>query len=120
MVTPFGTKETNATCGGPAKVNFDVLWEMLFEPAIVELGYEAVRADADLGASIIRDMIERLALSDLVIADVTLSNANVFYEVGVRHAARESGCVLVGATWTKQPFDTQSFRHEPYELAGER
>ena len=36
--------------------------------------------------SIIRDMIERLALSDMVLADVSIPNANVFYEVGVRHA----------------------------------
>lgn len=120
MVTPFGTKETQLPAGrGPAKINFDLLWIRLFEPLITALGYEPVRADADLGASIIRDMIERLALSDLVLADVTLPNANVFYEVGVRHAACETGCVLVAAKWTRQPFDTQSMRYEPYELTTE-
>jgi hypothetical protein len=117
MVMPFGVKETH-TPGGPPKVNFDLLWEKVFKPLIEKLGYEPVRADVDLGASIIRDMIERLALSDLVLADVTIANANVFYEVGIRHAACESGCVLVAASWAKAPFDTQSMRREPFELAG--
>lgn len=117
MVMPFGIKETHSG-GAPSKVNFDRLWELLFRPLIERLGYEPVRADVDLGASIIRDMIERLALSDLVLADVTIPNANVFYEVGIRHAACESGCVLVAATWAKAPFDTQSMRHEPFALAG--
>jgi hypothetical protein len=117
MVMPFGVKETQ-TPGAPAKVNFDSLWTRVFKPVIEKLGYEPVRADVDLGASIIRDMIERLALSDLVLADVTIANANVFYEVGIRHAARESGCVLVAASWAKAPFDTQSMRREGFELAG--
>lgn len=119
MVTPFGVKDTHVTPGvGPAKVDFDQLWLKQFQPLIRDLGYEPVRADADLGASIIRDMIERLTLSDLVIADVSIQNANVFYEIGVRHAARDTGCVLVAAKWSRQPFDTQSMRYEPYELAG--
>jgi tetratricopeptide (TPR) repeat protein len=118
MVMPFGIKETHTT-GAPAKVNFDRLWNLLFKPLIEKLGYEPVRADVDLGTSIIRDMIERLALSDLVLADVTIANANVFYEVGIRHAACESGCVLLAASWAKAPFDTQSMRREPFELAGE-
>ena len=118
MVMPFGIKETQ-TLGAPLKVNFDRLWDKLFKPLIEKLGYEPVRADVDIGASIIRDMIERLELSDLVLADVTIANANVFYEVGIRHAACESGCVLLAAAWAKAPFDTQSMRREPFELAGE-
>lgn len=119
MVMPFGVKPTGvASAEAPAKVDFDLLWGSFFQPLITDLGYEPVRADAELGASIIREMIERLALSDLVLADVSLPNANVFYEVGIRHAACETGCVLVACNWAKQPFDTQSMRYEPYALAG--
>jgi hypothetical protein len=121
MVMPFGVKPTKVqAAGAPLQVNFDRVWNELFKPLISEdLNYEPVRADADLGASISREMIERLTLSDLVLADLTLPNANVFYEVGVRHAACEKGCVLVAADWARQPFDTQSMRHEKYALAGE-
>ena len=58
---------------------------------ITELGYESVRADQDTGASIILEMLERLFFSDLVVADLTIPNGNVYYEIGIRHASRETG-----------------------------
>ena len=67
MIMPYGTKDTQAPAGrGPARVDFDALWRLAFAPAIDTLGYEAIRADQDLGALIIQEMLERLALSDLV------------------------------------------------------
>src|SRR6218665_1580869 len=94
VVMPFGVKAVGQTEPNiPANVDFDALWERVYEPALRELGYEAVRADRDLGALIISEMIQRLAAADLVVADVTLPNANVYYEVGVRHAAQKRGCV---------------------------
>jgi hypothetical protein len=47
------------------------------KPVLAELGYQAVRADADVGAFVIAEMIQRLAVADLVLADVSLANANV-------------------------------------------
>jgi tetratricopeptide (TPR) repeat protein len=117
MVMPFGTKPTGAKDGeGPAEVDFDLLWEKALAPAIRALNYEAVRADEDLGALIINDMLERLTLADLVIADLTLSNANVYYEIGIRHGAKETGCVLISANWSKQLFDVAQMRQIRYPL----
>jgi tetratricopeptide (TPR) repeat protein len=117
MIMPYGTRETQAPAGkGPAKVSFDALWEKAFAPVIAGLGYEPIRADQDLGALIIQEMLERLALSDLVIADMTVPNGNVYYEVGVRHAARERGCVLIGADWSRPLFDVDQLRRVPYPL----
>jgi hypothetical protein len=36
------------------------------------------------------DMFQRLLTADLVIADISIQNANVYYELGVRHALRGS------------------------------
>ncbi|HZI08002.1 MAG TPA: TRAFs-binding domain-containing protein, partial [Archangium sp.] len=117
MVMPYGTQETNLPPGQqPQQLDFDRLWMLAFKPLLEELGYTAVRADQDLGASIIREMIERLALSDLVLADLSIPNANVFYEVGVRHAARARGCVLIAASWARHPFDTAQMRRVQYPL----
>jgi tetratricopeptide (TPR) repeat protein len=80
------------------------------------LGYDAIRADEDLGASIIADMLIRLTASDLVVADLSLANANVYYEVGVRHAARRPGCVLIAAEWASPQFDVEQIRRLPYPL----
>lgn len=117
MIMPFGVKPTHVTDGsGPNKIDFDALWHKALEPAIEQLGYMPVRADFDVGAMIITEMLERLALADLVIADVTIPNGNVYYEVGVRHAAKECGCILIAADWTKPLFDIAQMRRISYPM----
>src|SRR4051794_19731966 len=115
-IMPFRTKETAATPPAPAKVDFDALWEKALLPLIEQLGYQPVRADQDLGGMIIKEMLERLYFSDLVLADLTLPNGNVYYEVGIRHAAKKAGCVLIGADWSQQLFDLDQIRQAGYPL----
>ena len=61
-------------------------------------------------------MVERLYFADLVLADMTIPNGNVYYEVGVRHAAKRTGCVLLAADWSKQLFDVAQMRTVRYPL----
>jgi hypothetical protein len=49
---------------------------------IKDVGYDPVRADQDVGALIITQMIERLYFADLVLAEMAIPNGNVYYEVG--------------------------------------
>ena len=117
MVMPFGTKPVPGASGKqPSQIDFDALWEKALIPAIKGAGYDPVRADADVGALIIKDMLARLAWADVVVADLTLPNANVYYEVGVRHAARQKGCVLIAADWSRQMFDLEQMRSVRYPL----
>ena len=61
-------------------------------------------------------MLERLYFADLVLADMTIPNGNVYYEVGIRHAAQRTGCVLLAADWSKQLFDVVQMRTVRYPL----
>jgi hypothetical protein len=118
MVMPYGTKRTDATPGqGPTEINFDALWDRALRPAIEALGYDPVRADQDIGALIIHEMLERLYFSDLVLAEMTIPNGNVYYEVGIRHACKSTGCVLLAADWSRQLFDVAQMRTVRYPLA---
>ncbi len=120
VVMPFGKKATGSSSEGvPATVEFDTLWLNAFEPALRGLGYDAVRADQDTSALIIQEMLERLAASDLIVADLSIPNANVYYEVGFRHGIRETGCVLIAAEWAKPLFDMQQMRRLTYPLKDE-
>ena len=115
---PYGKKPTQAEAGrGVPEIDFNALWDRAFAPTILALGYEPVRADQDTGALIITQMIERLYFADLVLADMTIPNGNVYYEIGVRHAAKEVGCVLLAADWSKQLFDVAQARTIRYPLA---
>jgi Tetratricopeptide Repeats-Sensor len=118
-IMPYGTKATQQgeSSAAPARINFDRLWQAAIRPAIEALGYSPVRADEDLGALIIQEMIERLAISDLVIADVSIPNGNVYYEVGIRHAAKQQGCVMIAADWSTTLFDINQMRQIRYPLA---
>ena len=117
MVMPFGKKKTDAPTGqGVAEIDFDALWDKAFKPAIEKLGYDSVRADQDVGSLIINEMLERLYFSDLVLADMTIPNGNVYYEVGVRHACRDVGCVLLAPDWSKQLFYVAQMRTVRYPL----
>ena len=118
MVMPFGKKATGKSGErSPETVDFDELWHRVHKPVLEGLGYQAVRADCDVGAFVIAEMIQRLAVADLVLADISLANANVYYEVGVRHAAQERGCVLIAADWADPVFDLTQMRRLRYPLA---
>lgn len=117
MVMPFEKKKIDSDEPGvPSEVDFNALWANVHMPVLESLGYRPVRADADLGALIINQMVQRLAVADLVVADISLPNANVYYEIGVRHAARRDGCVLVGADWARLVFDLAQMRRLRYPL----
>lgn len=130
VVMPFGKKLTsnqplessasNATPIIPKVVDFTYLWEQGLRPALAELGCRAIRADVESGSVILSDMLQRLRYADLVVADVSIPNGNVYYEIGVRHAARETGCVLIGASWSSRLFDLDQVRTLRYSHTGEQ
>jgi hypothetical protein len=118
MIMPYGRKPTQVepSSNAPSEIDFNALWDKAFAPTIQSLGYDPVRADQDTGALIITQMIERLYFADLVLADMTIPNGNVYYEIGVRHAAKRNGCVLLAAEWSKQLFDVAQMRTVRYPL----
>jgi hypothetical protein len=118
MIMPYGRKATQGepSSNVPGEVDFDALWDRAFAPTIASLGYESVRADQDTGALIVNQMIERLYFADLVLADMTIPNGNVYYGVGLRHAAKKTGCVLLASDWSKQLFDAAQLRTLRYPM----
>jgi hypothetical protein len=117
VVMPFRERPIPEASGDiPKKVNFDRLWDSAIQPALQDLGYIAIRADFDCGSIIVKDMLERLAFADLVLADLSIPNGNVYYEVGVRHVAQRERCIHIAANWSKQLFDVDQMRCLRYEL----
>ena len=79
-----------------------------------------IRADEEkLGGIIHKAMFERLLVCDFAVADLTTSNANVMYELGVRHAARPRTTLTIYAESTPLPFDVRLLRTQPYSLGAE-
>lgn len=114
VLMPFG-KKPNAT---GSIIDFDAVYAKLIAPAIEQASMEPLRADEELAGGIIhKPMYERLLLCDHAVADLTTANANVFYELGLRHALRPASTVLIFARNAGQlPFDVAPLRAIPYTL----
>ena len=113
VLMPFGRRQ--GTAGN--WIDFDSVYRDLIAPAIKDAGLEAIRADQEeLGEVTQRRMFERLDLCRYALADLTAAGANVFYELGVRHAVRPHSTVLLFAAGARQSFDVQVLRGIPYQL----
>ena len=117
VLMPFGTKPDPT--GRPA-IDFDRVYGAGIQPAIEAAGLRPVRADQEKTGGIIhKPMFERLLLCEYGIADLTTANANVFYELGVRHTARPATTLPVFALHQPIPFDVNYLRALPYDLGAD-
>ncbi len=90
---PFGIKDNPQTGN---RVDFDIIYSKLLKPAVERTGLECTRGDdTELGGVIHKSLLSLVMHSDVMIADVTTLNANVLYELGIRHATRPSGTLLL-------------------------
>jgi hypothetical protein len=113
VLMPFGKKQDSAG----SVVDFDSVYEKLIAPAIADAELEPIRADNEVvGGLIHKPMFERLVLCQYAVADLTTANANVFYELGVRHAVRPYSTVSIFAEGPRLPFDVAPIRAMPYQL----
>jgi tetratricopeptide (TPR) repeat protein len=114
VLMPFGRKQD----GSGRWIDFDRVYGELIAPAARQAGIDPIRADEEqLGGSIHKPMFERLMLCDYAIADLATANANVYYELGIRHAIRPRSTIVVFAAGTTLPFDVASLRGVAYTLS---
>ena len=113
VAMPFGTKP------GPdgLPVDFNRVYAELIRPALEQAGLTAFRADEETRPGDIRvDMFQELLIADLVVVDITIDNPNVWYELGVRHALRARGVVLVSGGHASKAFDVYTDRKLRYGI----
>jgi hypothetical protein len=111
IVRPFKTKEG---------IDFDGVEAKLIAPALTTLGIEGrTTGEITRQGNIREDMFRLLIVSDVVIADVSIYNANVFYELGIRHGLLDRHTLLIRAEGSqdKYPFDLQTDRYFLYDPA---
>jgi tetratricopeptide (TPR) repeat protein len=111
---PFGQKPDLKS---GVVVDFDQIYNEAIKPAIEASGLEALRGDEERTGGIIHGaMFARLLLAEFVVADLTLANPNVFYELGIRHAAKPFTTVPIFANVSALPFDVALVRAVGYQL----
>jgi hypothetical protein len=122
VVRPFGIKPVTIR-GKDGKdtsvdVDFNEIDRLLIKAALAKNRLEGVTTEVIAEAGNIRvDMFQMLITHDLVIADMSIDNANVFYELGIRHGLRPKGTILLRfPTGGKDvPFDLKTDRYVAYD-----
>lgn len=115
VVMGFGKKTDYAT---GRTLDLDKTYKYIIKPAAEAAGYACVRADEIQHAGVIDvPMYDQLLNADLVIADLSTSNVNAFFELGVRYALRPRTTIVIAEDKFKNPFDTdhitlRRFRHD--------
>jgi len=112
IIRPFGTKN---------EINFDDVEKKLIDPALNRLEVTGrTTMEIRRQGNIRLDMFQRLLTADLVIADISIQNANVYYELGVRHALRGKHTFMIrargaGIKTDEVPFDIKTDRYLTYD-----
>lgn len=107
VAMPFGKRSSP----DGSVIDFNEVYNQYIKPALEEAGLDVFRADEEMRAGDIRtNMFQELLIADLVVADLTLDNPNVWYELGVRHALRARGVVLIQSGRGHRVFDVYTDR----------
>jgi hypothetical protein len=114
VIRPFGTKKDSAG----AEIDFERVHRELIGPALRDAELDGGTTGEIIEAGNIREDTFALILeADLVVCDVSVHNANVFYELGIRHALRKKHTVVIKGKPTADdtPFDILTDRYLRYE-----
>lgn len=115
VVMGFGEKTDFATS---RTLNLDKTYGVI-KRAVEDAGLECIRADEIMHSGVIdKPMYELLHEADVVVADLSTSNANAIYELGVRHALRPGTTIVIAEKEFKFPFDVGHLVIRTYEHLG--
>src|SRR5206468_1529907 len=104
VISPIGD------VGSPTRKRADQVMKHVIRPAPERCGYHAQRSDEISQPGIITNqIIQKLLEVPLVIADLTERNANVFYEVAIRHLVRKPLVQIIEVS-EQIPFDLSASR----------
>ena len=99
----------------PFAPDFDEIYNLFIATTLTNAGFEVFRADTILSQrNILEDVVLSIAESDLIVADLTGSNANVYYELGLAHALGKR-VLLMTQSIEELPFDLRSYRVIAYD-----
>ena len=118
VVMGFGKKvdfETGRT------LDLDKAYEYIIKPGVAAAGFDCVRADEIVHSGLIDvPMYEQLLNADVVVADLSTSNKNAYYELGVRHALKPYTTIVICEDGIKTfPFDVNHVAVRQYRHMGD-
>jgi hypothetical protein len=101
-------------------LDLDKSYHYIIKPAAEAAGLDCKRSDEISHSGLIDiPMYDQLLTADVVIVDISTSNANAFYELGVRHALRPGTTITIAEDKMVFPFDVSHLAIRKYHHLGE-
>ena len=98
----------------PFSTEFDDVYAHIIKAPLEEAGFLVRRADNASGSrNIMHDVVEGILSAHLIVADLTGSNPNVYYELGIAHGFRKN-VLLLTQDVDEIPFDLRAYRIVSY------
>ena len=111
VIIGFG-KKTSYANGKHRELDLDETYSLLIKPVFDDLGIDCYRAiDKNLAGSIDKLMLQEIKNADIALVDISTLNANVMWELGVRHALKPNHTIMIceKEQMGSIPFDVSSF-----------
>src|SRR5271170_1540692 len=116
VVMGFGKKIDLAT---GRELDLDKSYNSIIKPAVQAAGYQCIRADEVQQSGMIDvPMYKLLYEAELVVADLSTTNPNAIFELGVRHALKPRATIIIAENKFAIPFDATHIAVRRYEHLG--
>ena len=101
----------------PFKEEYRQVYDVVIKPTVESMGMNCIRAD-DLNTqkNIMKELVEYIHKAEIIIADLTDMNPNVFYELGISHSLGKKTIMITQSIDKFIPFDLRAYRAISYEL----
>lgn len=118
VIMPFGERK------GPdgKDIDFDEIYDCIIKPSVTQIEeLTCIRCDEiEEAGTIHKTMLEQIHQADVAVVDITTSNPNVFYELGVRHTLANRITVIIKREGTEVPFNIKGLNTIEYDTTSPR
>lgn len=94
--------------------HFEHVMEVLFIPAVEAAGLKPIKPIAKGSDLIQGGIIKNIQTADMVLCDMSILNANVFFELGMRTAINQPVALVLDTATSRAPFDLSMINHHKY------
>jgi hypothetical protein len=117
-LTDLRQKMAAGTVGQVRKIDFNMIYNQLINPAILQAGLEPLIENQENSFGIIhKTMYEKIILCEFCVADLTNLNPNVYFELGMRYAVRPFTTIpIIASSHFPLPFDIGPNRTFTYQV----
>jgi MinD-like ATPase involved in chromosome partitioning or flagellar assembly len=102
------------------RLDLDETYKYLIKPVVESKGFMCLRADGLSNKETIDALIfQELLTADMVIADISTADFNTIYQLGLRHALRPRGTIIISEDRLDHPFHFNHIKIQSYTHLGE-